>query len=142
MEVIKLSWRLRKNVNFKEIYNSLPFRRNTKKVEKMTPRSKIFTGLCQDCRLIIKMQKNKADTLSVPLCFPIWAHSLLSHSHRRVVYTVKLVYKDHRRDQHNLVLIYRWSLKAGSITWKVYPWGCIHCGLYKQVVFIYTWSLE
>ena len=28
--------------------------------------------------------------------------------------------KDHPRDQHG-VLIHRWSLYAGSITWKVYP---------------------
>ncbi len=26
--------------------------------------------------------------------------------------------------------------------WKVYTWGPIKCGLYKQVVFIYRWSLE
>ncbi len=41
--------------------------------------------------------------------------------------TVKLVYKDHPRDQQNVVLIQRWSL--GSKTWKVYPWGPIKCGL-------------
>ncbi len=29
----------------------------------------------------------------------------------------------------------RWSLYAGSITRKVYSWGPVKCGLYKQVVF-------
>ncbi len=37
------------------------------------------------------------------------------------IYTVKLVYKDHPRDEENVVVIHRWSLYAGSITWKVYP---------------------
>ena len=32
--------------------------------------------------------------------------------------TVKLVYKDHPRDQHNVVLIHRWSLYTGSINGK------------------------
>ena len=60
------------------------------------------------------------------------------------IYTVKLVpvYKDHPRDQQNMVLIHRWSLYAGSITLQVYAWGPAKCGLYKQVVFIYRWSLE
>ena len=26
--------------------------------------------------------------------------------------------------------------------YKLYPWGPIKCGLYKQVVFIYRWSVE
>ena len=40
---------------------------------------------------------------------------------RIIVYnTVKLVYKNHPRDQQNVVFIYRWSLYAGSIAWKVY----------------------
>ncbi len=52
------------------------------------------------------------------------------------------LYKDHPRDQQSMVLIHRWSLYAGLITWKVYLWGLVKCGLYKQVVFIYTWSLE
>ncbi len=34
--------------------------------------------------------------------------------------TVKHVYKDHPRDQQNIVLIHRWSLYAGLITWKVH----------------------
>ncbi len=55
---------------------------------------------------------------------------------------MKLVYKDHPRVQQNEVLIHRWSLYAGSITQKVYPWGPVKCGLYKQVVLIYRWSLE
>ena len=55
---------------------------------------------------------------------------------------MKLVYKDHPRDQQTVVLIHRWSLYAGSITWKVYPWGLVKCSLYKQVVFIYRWSLD
>ncbi len=55
---------------------------------------------------------------------------------------MKLVYKDHPRDQQNVVLIRRWSLYAGSIPWKVYPWGPVICGLYKQVVLISRWSLE
>ncbi len=41
-----------------------------------------------------------------------------------------------------MVLIHRWSLYAGSIAWKVYLWVLVKCGLYKQVVFIYRWSLE
>ncbi len=24
----------------------------------------------------------------------------------------------------------------------IYPWGPVKCGLYKQLVFIYRWSLE
>ncbi len=56
--------------------------------------------------------------------------------------TVKLVYKDHHRDQQNVVLIHRWSLYAGPITQKVYQWRPVKCGLYKQVVLIYRWSLE
>ncbi len=55
---------------------------------------------------------------------------------------MKLVYKDHPRDQQNAVLIHRWSLYTGSITWEVYPCWPVKCGLYKQVVFIYRWSLE
>ena len=55
---------------------------------------------------------------------------------------MKLVYKDQPGDQQNVVLIHRWSLYAGSITRKVYPWGPVKCGLYKQVVLIYRWSLE
>ncbi len=47
--------------------------------------------------------------------------------------TVKLVYKDHPRDQQNVVLIR---------AWKAYTRGTVQCGLYKQVVFIYRWSLE
>ncbi len=54
--------------------------------------------------------------------------------------TVKLVYKDHPKDQQNMVLIHGWSLYAGSIAWKVYPWGPVKCGLYKQVV-LYTGGL-
>ena len=56
--------------------------------------------------------------------------------------TVKLVYKDHPRDQQSVVLIHMWSLYAGSTVQKVYTWGPVKCGLYKQVVFIYRWSLE
>ncbi len=36
-----------------------------------------------------------------------------------------------------MVLIHRWSLYVGSITWKVYPLGPVKCGLYKHVVFMY-----
>ncbi len=49
--------------------------------------------------------------------------------------TVELVYKDHPRDQQNVVFIHRGSLYAGSIAWKIYTWGTVKCGLYKQVVF-------
>ncbi len=36
----------------------------------------------------------------------------------------------------------RWSLYAGSITWKVCPpAGHVKCGLCKQVVVVYKWSL-
>ncbi len=55
--------------------------------------------------------------------------------------TAKLVYKAHPRDLEIVVLIHRWSLYTGSITWKVYPWRCVKCGLYKQVVFRYWWYL-
>ncbi len=34
-----------------------------------------------------------------------------------------------------MILIHRWSLYVGSITWKVYLWGPVKCGLYKQVAF-------
>ena len=55
---------------------------------------------------------------------------------------MKLVHADHPKGQQNVVLTHRWSLYTGSITWKVYPWEPVKCGLYKQVVFIYRWSLE
>ncbi len=32
--------------------------------------------------------------------------------------------------------IHRWSLYTGSIADKVYTWGSVKCGLYKQVVFV------
>ncbi len=52
-------------------------------------------------------------------------------------HTGKLAYKDHARDQQNdVVLIHRLSLYVGSITWKVYPWGPVIYGRYKQVFFI------
>ncbi len=38
--------------------------------------------------------------------------------------------------------MYKWSLYAGSITRKVYPWGSVKRGLYKQVILIYRWSLD
>ena len=56
--------------------------------------------------------------------------------------TVNLVHEDHSREPKNMVLIHRWSLYAGSIAWKVYPWGPVKFGLYKQVVFLCRWSLE
>ncbi len=57
------------------------------------------------------------------------------------------VYKDHNRDQQIVVLIHRCSLYAGSITWKVDPWGPGEAGgLYKQVVYraclTVQWSLH
>ncbi len=55
---------------------------------------------------------------------------------------MKLLCKDHPRDQQNVVLIHRWSIYAGSVTFKLYPWGPVKCGLYKQVIFIYRLSLE
>ena len=33
-----------------------------------------------------------------------------------------------------------YSLYAGSVIWKVNPWGHVKCGLYKPVVF-YTGGL-
>ncbi len=45
------------------------------------------------------------------------------------------LYKDHLREEQNVVLIHRWSLYAGSIIWKVYLWGPVKCGLYIQVAF-------
>ena len=29
-----------------------------------------------------------------------------------------------------------------TMAWKIYTWGAVQCGLYKQAVFIYRWSLE
>ncbi len=49
---------------------------------------------------------------------------------------VKLVYKDQSRDQQNVVLVHSWFLYTGPITWKVYNWRPVKCGLYKQAVFI------
>ena len=51
--------------------------------------------------------------------------------------TVKLVSKDHHRDPQ---VIHRCPLYAGSVTWKVYPWGPVNCGLY-QVGGLYASSL-
>ncbi len=38
----------------------------------------------------------------------------------KIANTVKFVYKDHPREQQNVVFIHRWSLYAGSIAWKVH----------------------
>ncbi len=38
--------------------------------------------------------------------------------------------------------MHRWSLYAGSITWKAYHCGPVKCCLYKQVVPLYRWSFE
>ncbi len=35
-----------------------------------------------------------------------------------------------------VVFIYRFN------SMKVYSWGPVNCGLYKQLVFTYRWSLE
>ncbi len=56
--------------------------------------------------------------------------------------TVEFVYKDQPSDQQNLVLIHHWSLYAGWVTWKVYPWRPVKCSFCKHLVFIYRWSLE
>ncbi len=55
------------------------------------------------------------------------------------------MYIDYPRDQQNVVLIHRWFLHAGSITWKIYRCGqrkvavigmCyFNTGLYIQVIF-------
>ena len=57
---------------------------------------------------------------------------------------MKLVYKDYLRHQQSVDLLHMSGglLCAGSITWKVCIWGSVKCGLYKQVVLIYRWSLE
>ena len=75
-------------------------------------------------------------------------HQVHSTFHK-ISNTMKPLYKDHLRDQQNIVLIHRWSLYAASIKWQVYIWMLVTCGLYKQagglciqVVFIYRWSLE
>ncbi len=40
-----------------------------------------------------------------------------------------------------MVLIHRWSLYAGLITWKSYPLGPVKCKcLYEQVIS--TWSFR
>ena len=51
-------------------------------------------------------------------------------------------YKDHTKEQQSVIIIHRRSLYAASITWKVYTFWSVNCSLYKQVVFIYRWSLE
>ena len=48
--------------------------------------------------------------------------------------TVKLVYKDHPREQQNVVPIHSWSSHAGSITQKAYA------GQFTNVFFINRWS--
>ena len=56
---------------------------------------------------------------------------------------LKLVYKDHPRDQQTMVLLHRcFFLYISSTTWKLYSWRPVKCGLYGQVVFIYRWSLK
>ncbi len=50
------------------------------------------------------------------------------------IYTVTLVYKDTPKRPPKCgpyTLLY-----TGPITWEVYPWGPVKCGLYIQVVFI------
>ncbi len=42
----------------------------------------------------------------------------------------------------SLILIHRWSLYGCSITFKVYVLGLVKYGLYKQVIFLYRWSLD
>ncbi len=87
------------------------------------------------------------DEIKIKMCFSLqffichstndsWNYFLAGHN-CITEYTVKLVYKDHTRDRYNVVLIHRWSVKAHSLTWKVYPWGCVQCCLYKQVVCMY-----
>ncbi len=49
--------------------------------------------------------------------------------------TVKLIYKDHHRDKHNVVVIRSWSLYAGSITWK--DAGSITWKVYNQSLDLY-----
>ncbi len=49
--------------------------------------------------------------------------------------TEELVYKDHPRNQQNVVLIHRWSLYAGLIAWKVHIWKPVN------VVLISRWYL-
>ncbi len=69
--------------------------------------------------------------------------SEIKHERNHVIkHTLKLVYKDHPRDQQYVVLIHGWSLYASWIIWKVYTWGPVKCGFYKQVVFKYRWPLE
>ena len=59
----------------------------------------------------------------------------------RKSYSDTSIYKDHPdpRNQQTVVLIHRRSV--GSIAWRVYLLGPVKCGLYKQVVFMYRWSL-
>ncbi len=68
----------------------------------------------------------------LPAATPAYIH-VVSISNRP---TVKLVYKDHPRDQHNVVLLHRWSLYTGSITRKVYLCGPMKYGLYKHGLYI------
>ena len=58
-------------------------------------------------------------------------HQVHSTFHK-ISNTMKPLYKDHLRDQQNIVLIHRWSLYAASIKWQVYIWVLVTCGFYKQ----------
>ncbi len=60
-----------------------------------------------------------------------------------ILSTVKLVHvhKKYPRDKQNVVIIHRKSLYTGLITWKMWKLPVTH-GPYKQVVFIYRWSLR
>ncbi len=53
---------------------------------------------------------------------------------------MKLVCKDHPRDQQNVVLIDRWSLYAGSIAREIYTPGPVKCG-FRSRRSLYTGGL-
>ena len=59
------------------------------------------------------------------------------------IYTVKPVYNDHSRDQVIVVFVDRWSLFRGEVVHATeVAHGVAYSGHYRQVVFLYKWSLR
>ena len=60
--------------------------------------------------------------------------------------SVKPVYKDHPREKRKVVFIGRWSLCTGSFSTcsneKPFSRETKKCGLCRQAVFLYRWSLK
>ncbi len=95
---------------------------------------------CSALRAMVLIHSHREYTMEPH--FRLYSRTLVETSSRKKIlhnpnylgsFTVKIVYKDHPRDQQNVVLIHRWSLYAGSIAWKVYTLISVECDLYKQV---------